>query len=509
MAINEEIVDKFKDELRRILMTEAQSLKERIAAIRVEFVDVISRLENEVEANSTSLADRMEEHLFHTIDPLLILPEQAAEQRAVLSDEIASLKVALEKREAENAQFGEQISQLERELAALRQELSTRNDSITQWTQERARLEERVAEAVEEIAKVKAEASRTTREVLLRLLSAAERMENKKSQVDILTAFLEEAAQFSSRVALFVAKGDTFSGWRSQGFNAEVFSDSLIKSVHFSMHSPNVLREALWERCPVEGSRHSHPENDTLLDRLGAPLKDACAAIPLVVRGKSTAVLYADGGTEPGGAFELEALELLVQKVALSVELLAYRAKAEASQRPLGETSAAPRADVPVSLRPTVEPAGESPAGLPRQSEFQRGPSYSGNRPSPLSSITEPARPTRSEYPPLQEVPAAISGNELEVKLHHDAKRFARLLVSEIKLYNEQKVILGRKNRDLYDRLKEDIDRSREMYIKRVSPSVAQQVDYFYQELVRTLGENDPEALGSSCPGPISRTAGK
>ena len=56
---------------------------------------------------------------------------------------------------------------------------------------------------------------------------------------------------------------------------------------------------------------------------------------------------------------------------------------------------------------------------------------------------------------------------------------------------------------DLYDRLKEDIDRSREMYMKRVSPLVSSKVDYFHDELVRTLGENDPGALGSDCPGPM------
>jgi hypothetical protein len=73
--------------------------------------------------------------------------------------------------------------------------------------------------------------------------------------------------------------------------------------------------------------------------------------------------------------------------------------------------------------------------------------------------------------------------------------------VSEIKLYNEQRVAEGRGNRDLYVRLKRDIDRSREMYDKRVSPLVARKVDYFHDELIRILGENDPSKLGSDYPG--------
>ena len=72
----------------------------------------------------------------------------------------------------------------------------------------------------------------------------------------------------------------------------------------------------------------------------------------------------------------------------------------------------------------------------------------------------------------------------------------------EIKLYNEQKVVEGRRSHDLYERLKEDIDRSRQMYEKRVSASVAAKFDYFYDELLHTLGEGDPGKLGSGCPGP-------
>jgi hypothetical protein len=60
----------------------------------------------------------------------------------------------------------------------------------------------------------------------------------------------------------------------------------------------------------------------------------------------------------------------------------------------------------------------------------------------------------------------------------------------------------GRRSHDLYERLKEDIDRSRQMYEKRVSASVAAKFDYFYDELLHTLGEGDPAKLGSGCPGP-------
>jgi len=73
--------------------------------------------------------------------------------------------------------------------------------------------------------------------------------------------------------------------------------------------------------------------------------------------------------------------------------------------------------------------------------------------------------------------------------------------VSEIKLYNEKKVQEGRLANDLYERLREAIDRSREMYDKRVQPPVAAKFDYFHYELVNALADGNAERLGSSYPG--------
>lgn len=106
----------------------------------------------------------------------------------------------------------------------------------------------------------------------------------------------------------------------------------------------------------------------------------------------------------------------------------------------------------------------------------------------------------RRRYGADVELPVMVSGEE-ERRLHVDARRFARLLVSEIKLYNEQKVQEGRAQSDLYDRLREYIDRSRDMYDKRVKPEVAQSYDYFHHELVNTLAEGDAGKLGNAYPG--------
>jgi hypothetical protein len=76
------------------------------------------------------------------------------------------------------------------------------------------------------------------------------------------------------------------------------------------------------------------------------------------------------------------------------------------------------------------------------------------------------------------------------------AKRYARLLVSEIKLYNEAAVRVGRENRDLLNRLRPEIDRARRLYEERVPEGTSPQHAYFQQELVHTLADGDAALLG-------------
>jgi len=113
------------------------------------------------------------------------------------------------------------------------------------------------------------------------------------------------------------------------------------------------------------------------------------------------------------------------------------------------------------------------------------------------ASFSAAPKPRLNDRP----VDLPIEVPESERRIHNDARRFARLLVSEIKLYNEKKVIEGREASDLYERLREAVDRSREMYDKRVQPPVAATFDYFHYELVNSLADGDVERLGSSYPG--------
>jgi hypothetical protein len=76
------------------------------------------------------------------------------------------------------------------------------------------------------------------------------------------------------------------------------------------------------------------------------------------------------------------------------------------------------------------------------------------------------------------------------------ARRYARLLVSEIKLYHEAMVDEGRRSGDLRTRLGAQIARARQLYDQRVPTGTGGRRDFFEDELVRTLADGDAARLG-------------
>jgi hypothetical protein len=76
------------------------------------------------------------------------------------------------------------------------------------------------------------------------------------------------------------------------------------------------------------------------------------------------------------------------------------------------------------------------------------------------------------------------------------ARRYAKLLVSEIKMYNEVAVKQGRSQRDLSERLRPEIERARRLFEERVPALGARQA--FDDELIQTLADGDATLLGTA-----------
>lgn len=383
----------------------------------------------------------------------------------------------------------------------------------------------------------------------------------QRTQSDILDALVNRAASFAPRVAFFVVKNERATGWRARGLEGTVGDDS-VREISLPLSADTLLGKVAQARSTWSGTPGSHAEDNAIYGHFGDEPPERIVAVPLVVRDRTHAVLYADSAGLDAEAVNLEAVEALVRVAGMAVELLAAkRGAASAEARPAAAPTeptpssvTQPRPEepqpepAPTAAQPEPEPEAEdAPVAVEPETYEDAGPGpvpsapadpWMGAPPSNVSAATlfapeaeqggesthavEPYAPPAADTAAPPPSPAAtteaaprassrrygamdmdfpVEVTDEDKRFHNEARRFARLLVSEIKLYNEQKVRDGRDAGDLYDRLREDIDRSRQMYDKRVRPEVAGRYDYFHHELVSALAEGDPDKLGAGYPG--------
>ncbi len=431
------------------------------------------------------------------------------------------------------------ISRLQREVNESFTRLLEQTDAAGAMPESDQLLAQIEAEVGASIDEASARGVRLGTDIALLKDSVVE-LDQQRNQAEVLNTLVSRAENFAPRVVLFVVKGSNALAWAARGFD-DTIGNNAIRGLSFSLDADTVLRTALNSQQIFYGSPDEQAENFLLLSRLGNLQPQRVLSVPLRVRRKTAALLYVDSADRGDEAVNVEGIELLVHTAGIVVELVSLRARVSEAQpaakaeAPMVAAGAGAKLSEPLSastealLHPHISPSDDLGA-RPASSGELRPPASSGELHPPASSgELRPPSPTPTYFRPAAEPPApeppviAKSGplvetppprieaappksamSEEEEKQHNDARRFARLLVSEIKLYNEQKVTEGRRNRDLYDRLKEDIDRSRQMYDKRVAPAVAARLDYFYDELVNTLAEGDSNKLGANCPGPTS-----
>jgi hypothetical protein len=314
------------------------------------------------------------------------------------------------------------------------------------------------------------------------------------TQKEILKALLDASTLYGSRIALFVVKAGAASGWQGRGLG----EDDAIKDFHLDMSGGPAAH--------AYQNRTATPANIAEMDprfvaQFGGPENEQILVLPLVLKDKVAALLYADGGAD--GALDAPSLEVLVLATSAWLEVASLRKQA---QRDFGD--AAP--SVAATPAPGLERA---PAATPVQTVSSFSDPFAAHtpkhiapqvvaEPEPAAEVVEVAVRGASANAAASAPAAAtdpFAGMSAEdADTHRKAQRFARLLVDEIKLYNQAKVAEGRRNRDLYSRLKEDIEKSRSTFQKRYGSTAAASGDYFQKEVVRSLAEDDTSVMGAN-----------
>jgi hypothetical protein len=301
------------------------------------------------------------------------------------------------------------------------------------------------------------------------------------TQKEILRALLDAGRSYASRVALFVVKGGAATGWQGRGLG----DDDAVKDFPLDMNRGPAAH--------AYQNRTVAPANIAEMDRwfvkqFGGPENEQILVLPLVLKDKVAALLYADGGAN--GSLDAASLEVLVMATSAWLEVASLRKQV---QKDSGEAMASmERAPAPApvqTINSFSDPfAGHSPKHVAKAA------------PEPAAEVVEVAAhasaASAAASAPATDPFAGMSPEDADV--HRKAQRFARLLVDEIKLYNQAKVAEGRRNRDLYDRLKEDIEKSRTTFQKRYGSTAAASGDYFQKEVLRSLAEDDLSVMGAN-----------
>jgi hypothetical protein len=375
-----------------------------------------------------------------------------------------------------------------------------------------------------------------------------------RTQSEILEALVTASSAITPACGLMILRGAQASGWYCMGLIA------LDKFKRATLDCTRGVVAKVISSSTAAIAKVSEID-PAFAARLALPVEAKLLLVPVLLKARVAALLIAPSQQ----ADDLVGLELLTQVAQLSLDLLAYRKAppprvaeppspaperahvaaapsptpepAEVAPPPAPEVAAAepairesvappPPAPEPEEVAPPPAPevavaepairesvAPSPPAPEPAEVAPPPVPEVAAAEPALRESVApSPPAPEPAEVapPPAPEVAAAEPAIRESVappppapvldEAHEKARRFAKLLVEEIKLYNPTKVAEGRARGDLYSRLRVDIEKSRAAFQNRYGGSISG-VDYFTQELLRILADNNPALMGVGFPG--------
>ncbi len=293
-----------------------------------------------------------------------------------------------------------------------------------------------------------------------RVVDALRALDAASTLSHVLDTLADHSAAHVDRVVVFIVRDGQVYAWKTIGFGQQPSDAPIV----VNLDVPTVVA---WALQSGERATTNDPGLQPLsfahlaADRVGL-------AVPLRVGERTVAVLYADegeGGEPTVPSAWPESVEIVARHAARCLEVLTLaRAYALHTQQSGARRAAAAggSGDAAQASETPSAPAGSGSVGV-------ESPAGAVGRPEPV--------PQESEE-------------------DASALRYARLLISEIKLYHEDAVDEGRRDANLLERLGPEIARARRLYEERVPPDVRSRGDHFGQELVRTLANGDPRLLG-------------
>ena len=289
------------------------------------------------------------------------------------------------------------------------------------------------------------------------------------SPSEIFRALLEGTVTGAPRAAVFLLRERRWKGWNSIGYPA---------SAAQAQRKTAVPADSGWlaALAAEEDVRWMSLTAAEAVPDFGQPHAGDTVGFPVRVGGKAVAILIAErsANEEP---WSPAALSILCQAARLRLELdLAWR-RLKAAGTPAA------------TVAPETAPIGNDTddGGAPE--------AFTGAAPAtPTASAvaTEVASATATDLAPWSGVSA---GTAVKDPRQEEARRFARLVATDIRLYNEEAVVVGRRQRDLARRLEEQIQRGREAFTHRFPDLGAEGMKLLDEAYVQVLAGGDASLI--------------
>jgi hypothetical protein len=417
-----------------------------------------TRIEEEVARRlEAGIASEVERRLENAVSDrvVAILPDRVDEVLTLRLAEELPGRIAAEKAawEAEAALAAEEAKREAAEAATKEREIA---GAMVRETRETARRE------------LGAQLSQSLR--VLRVASDAKEWKE---------AVLDAVAPLAGLSALFLVTKDRFALEGARGVG------ELETNFELEFHEAAAFHNAVESKDLVVAMRGDGEVSPYVMslrhDAAEAPAK--CYVFPVPVEDRVAALLYVEPRFENGeeAAIELGAIETLVTAAGLALHALRASRAAQAS----------------------------SLVNIATAMHGEEGGGYGDLRFEPVGVGAVPGVPggvagagLAATAPVLTE--KSFNWDELsqeDRELHMRAQRFARTQVAEMRLYKDDAVKAGRRDGNIYLRLKEEIDSARERYQAQFLDGQTHMRDYLHAELVETLAIDNPQLMGPDYPG--------
>lgn len=319
-----------------------------------------------------------------------------------------------------------------------------------------------------------------------KILAGVRNLVTATNPAEVFQVLVSETAAFRLKSVVFEIRGKSVWGAAADGFG-EGLTQKALKGLVVPLSKPNPFRQVYETGGSLSAPGGEFKRCRSVVDKLAPTSDGPIVLLPIRTGGSVSAILYLDSEGRDVVA-EIDGLKLLTEFSSAQLDRLMFIGEAPGEEAEVEEVLEEVVEEVEASEDVLIEevPAAEEEEVSVAEREAEVAPAEAAQAPGPA----EAGPPDLSQL------------NEEEQNVHRDAKRFAKLLISEIELYSKVKVSEGRKNKDLYGSLKTDLQRSRQTYEKRFAKTQASRHDYLHDEIVRILANDDAAILGPDYPGP-------